>query len=183
MENDIHNQKSGTCSGFAIANGIEHLTGRYIPDKEIYKFFEDHKLSKNDGHTSLKMLSIAKAKGFAGVKITEFKKIYSPGLKIKDRDAFFQKLQKYMEDNALIMGIKSRRGHKVIELDAKNFKKPSKAPFVPGGHSVFIKKIEKKDKWILTIENSWGEDFGDKGYFYMDEYTWDDIGAIYRFKV
>jgi C1A family cysteine protease len=43
---------------------------------------------------------------------------------------------------------------------------PSKTELVLGGHAVMAVGYDDSKKWFI-VRNSWGEDWGDKGYFYI----------------
>ena len=58
---------------------------------------------------------------------------------------------------------------------------PKKNEQMLGGHAVLVVGYDNKKKWFI-VRNSWGEGWGDKGYFYLP-YTYITKGFAYDFLV
>lgn len=156
----IYNQKGNTCFGFAAANLVERHTGKAPSPHAVYKFYKDSGMDPKKGTTARTFLNAWKKREL-GVKIRDYKLVWSSAGD-KHRLTPFQLIRK-LSSGYLLAVIKTNNG---LELDKRYFLIPSKES--TGKHMVAVKEVTNTIwRKYVSFENSWGEDFGDNGVFYV----------------
>lgn len=164
----IHDQgKDGACTAFAIANAVEASGGKILSHDEILDIFKEAGKQNRLGGAQLSDC------------LEEFKK---RGI-IKDYTCVYQtfrgrSLEKVIDLSLkripLVFGMRIREGKPSIPLDKHFIYRPNTGK-VRSFHAVCMTGLKiistsedvKKTLAHYVLENSWGEDWGDHGVFYM----------------
>lgn len=172
----LYQQKGGTCAGFAVANAIEAVTGVIVQDEDIYNFYKKYDLDRYEGMNFKDILAILEDESLAGVKVQEYKELYHVYKKRMFKNWRSEvRLALQQPDTAVLLGLRTRSGlGSTLPLDSNYFLKPRKTK-IKGFHAVLLEGLlfgERRKNLGFIVENSWGDKWGDEGYFYMD---WDTI--------
>lgn len=159
--------KDGACTAFAIANAVEASGGRILSRDEVLEIFKEAGKGNRLGGAQLSDC------------LEEFKK---RGI-IKDYTCVYQVFRERglgkvvdlsIRRTPLIFGMRIREGKPSIPLDEHFIYRPNTGK-VRGFHAVCMTGLKtitlsesvKKTLAYYVLENSWGEDWGDHGVFYM----------------
>ncbi len=186
----------GSCTGFAIAVGLREFLqikqgGSFIPLSPLFLYYEERKIEHTtnqdagaqprDGMAVLAKMGCA-PEADDPYDVTKFS--HPPAKQaISDAKSFlisaYHRLQT-LDDikTCLAGGMGLMIGFTVYEsfesdAVAQTGKMPMPQPSEQqvGGHAVFVCGFATDASWpgggYLTIKNSWGTGWGDKGYFYM----------------
>lgn len=177
MTNIIRDQKGGTCTLFSIANAIEQTLGVFIPDEDIYKFYEQYDDEMREGMSTRDVLEILKYQPLRGVIVKNYSTIYHVYQKAT-KDEYLAKLRDAMvrtkQGIAVLVAFRIRAGEGAgIPLNEKFELVPRSDEAIKDFHAVLGHDFyfgENRKNLGIRIENSHGEDFGAHGFFNM---TWD----------
>lgn len=163
----IYDQKGSTCTGFALAGAMGNTLGIKIPEEEVYAYYKKY----DDDRPGIRITSMVKnlltKETFSGHHIKDFEIIYNAKDGTRNYKNGISQRTKYefTKGWAVLVGFKLGK-HPQIELDYNNiYRSPVRQI---GAHLMFVKSIwfDKYGEHLgFVIQNSWGEDFGDKGTF------------------
>lgn len=169
----IFSQVGGRCSIYSLASVVLKFSSRVLSDGTLNELFlrsggkEDTKA--RDGASSLpKCLSTLKKEGF----ISDYKSAFVNLTRFKKAPVVEAKLNSAKDEMEKLVSSKDRGYVVGIFLGAGGLKLDENHVMIPGGwsgyHAVFVKDVKIiKGRKAWRCKNSWGEAFGDKGYFYI----------------
>ena len=128
----------------------------------------------SDGLKPIKLFNKLKLREFAGHKLTSFEVLYNTGLlssMIYNKQKTLDKIKQTIKEGkkGVLFGLYDSPDG--FPLDKAYFLK-DRAISKTGGHLVYVAgvmKDKKTHKTVFRVENSWGEKWGDKGFFYIEE--------------
>jgi C1A family cysteine protease len=187
----IENQSTlGSCTGNAIVGGMEYLENKekqiMVDLSRLFVYFNERAMEGTifhdagaqirDGIKSVVLQGVC-SEALWPYDITKFKK--KPTLKCY-KDGLTRKVTSYQRLNTLddmldclAAGYPFVFGFSVYEsFETKAVAKtglvpmPGKTEKCLGGHAVLCVGYDDKTR-LVKVRNSWGEEWGDKGYFYL----------------
>lgn len=161
--NFIYDQEGGTCAGFAIANAIYKQLGIVPLYEEVYEYYL-REFGDLDGVDPWKFLLRLRKIPLAGVVAVNPKKIYDYKIGLvpwhgKLREAILRRDSSCL----LVVNIRDHGQKQKIPLDENYRYKRMEGP-VRSYHLMLADELEGKE---IKVENSWGDDWGDDGFFYL----------------
>lgn len=200
LDSPVANQgQLGACTGFAIAKGLrEFLLNKqkkqftalsplflyYNERKREGSINEDAGAAISDGMNEIKENGIAPEKDWP-YDITKFT-IEPPAYAYKNAKEFKVKTIKPLRGITSIKNELNKQNPVVFGIDVYQSFDEAKAGNIPvpnvksepllGGHAVFCVGYDDFKK-VMIMKNSWGNDWGDKGYFYLP-YEYFKLGLV-----
>lgn len=171
--NKAFDQSASECTLYAVANQLERQLGIVLSELDIVKFFAEHKLKRTGGQDILKILHMVRAFGIKGHHVKDFHKEYSESAGVSNKELLMKKLRRFANESnkGLIFCLFHREKPKkgtYYPLDKNNVLKPLKTPVKSGGHALSVDSYDFDTK-MFKLENSYGEKFGERGFFYLTE--------------
>lgn len=157
--------KQGHCAGYAVAYGIGKAMGHFPVPDEIKSFYSHH----DEGIEGMRIIEIAdvlRTERLGGAYCTFWVKIFAKNAKTKaakERNRFaMSKLHRALASpgKAVLLSTKSK-----IKLNSKFYATPNQDGFE---HALCIDSTIKGKYFFINgfkIANSWGEKWGDGGFF------------------
>ncbi len=183
----------GSCTGWAIADGLrehllvksgamEQMSALYVYQHELMMektFGRDAGAFIRDGMKVIAKIGCAREIDWPyditkfGVMPSEAAEAHAPQYRINSYHRLYtlQDIKASLaEGYGCVFGFVVRSSFEKIGSDGK-MPMPRFFEKVVGGHAVFVCGYVDDPKWpgggYLIIKNSWGPEWGDKGYFYM----------------
>lgn len=157
--------KQGHCAGYAIAYGIGKAMGQFpVPDL-VKSFYSSHDKGI-EGMRIIEIADILRTEKLGVVRCIAWEKIYAKNAKTKaakERNKFaMSKLHRALQlpCRAVLLSTKAK-----LDLDSKFYAKPNQDGFE---HALCLDSVIQGKYYFVNgfkIANSWGEKWGDNGYF------------------
>ncbi len=181
----------GACTGFAVAKGLIEIQRRrlklYAPEMSaLYLYYHERLIEENRdrdvGATIVDAMWVAMTRGCASVNTDPYKveRFRSPPSDEAEKDASKYKIVRALhlhtldevrhaltQGNPVAFGMdvfSSMLTHQVGRVGRIPMPEPGEK--VEGGHAVCAVGFDDREKHLI-VRNSWGGDWGDRGYFYL----------------
>lgn len=185
QKNKIHNQRGGTCKFFACLNSLEAQTGLNFSSRKVYEYISRHQIDAPGDLMAIRLFNKLKIHPFAGYKLKAFSTIYNSGSLLSR--IFSKKNTLARIDDAMVVKEKSVLFALYASPDGypldKSFRLQKRRTSPTGGHLVYVAGSfydDNREEYVFKIENSWGPEWGDHGFFYIPESElFDQVGNAY----
>jgi len=196
VANWIYKQLRGTCIIHAVANALEKQTGVVVPEEELVAIYKNFNNGSLEGMSDRRLLDILQHEPIGGYVVDSYERVYNihdfwrDNNNAKKKRYLRSKLNKVWEalkndEGTVIFGIYTRKGSTKIKLDEDNYWMPYETE-ITGGHYLYLLddiRTSKRQLKGFRVENSWGEKWGDGGFFNMklkDFFT--EVESVYTVK-
>jgi len=172
MNTVYHQGQTGTCSGFSVANAIEFTTGVQLTKSEVYSLFDDNGFSRTRGTRVENILRVLQEKPIRGVKCKDWETVYAD-YRPKDYPTnkfYMSKVRQALlsPHKAVIIALwlRDNEGSKLpLDDDYALIPTENRRKYKHYLHLESLWLGKNRKNLGYNIENSWGDEFGDKGYF------------------
>ena len=166
--------KAGTCTGCAMGNAIELITSVPVPYMEILKYYADHGVSPESGFTMTDLCETMKEDSLQGILVEDFTNIFHRFKKTSEekKQMILSKVRTAVsrKRRGVLFGMIMRGTKNKMSIDQFGVVHP-KSQSISGFHAVACvgRHLLPNGEWAFKLENSWGQDWGQRGFFFLPE--------------